>query len=121
MLARDEDSLVCDLAEVYNIYDYRSLPPTKVATFACGLRQDSRIMLAKAEQDMTYESVVLAGILDRLSILVWQNSKAGVKGTNKPKSLVASMLKKKQTSTYSAVDDIDAELARRREALHGTS
>lgn len=114
MLARDEDSLVCDLAEVYNIYDYRSLPPTKVATFACGLRQDSRIMLAMAEQDMAYESVVLAGILDRLSILVWQNSKAGVKGTNKPKSLVASMLKKKQTSTYSAVDDIDAELARRR-------
>jgi len=40
MLELDEDALVCDLAETYGIYNYRSLPATLVATFSVGLREN---------------------------------------------------------------------------------
>lgn len=43
MIAIDEDALICDLAETYHIYDYRSLPAKLAATYSVGLRDDSRI------------------------------------------------------------------------------
>jgi len=45
MIKLDENALICDFAETYHIYDYRQLPPTRVAVFACGLRDDSRIKM----------------------------------------------------------------------------
>ena len=45
MLNLDKDALLCDLAETYHIYDYKSLPCKMVATFSCGLRADSRIKM----------------------------------------------------------------------------
>ena len=42
MAARDEDALVCDMAETYHIFDYRALPLFLAARLACGLREDSR-------------------------------------------------------------------------------
>lgn len=43
MIQTDEDALICDLAETYQIYDYRQLPAYQVAVFSYGLRDDSRI------------------------------------------------------------------------------
>ena len=43
MIAIDEDALICDLAETYQIYDYRRLPVQTVAVFSLGLRDNSRI------------------------------------------------------------------------------
>lgn len=43
MIATDEDAFICDMAETYRIYDYRSLPISYIATLAAGLRKDSRI------------------------------------------------------------------------------
>ena len=36
MIKTDEDALICDLAETYQIYDYKSLPAYMVATFSVG-------------------------------------------------------------------------------------
>ena len=41
MIATDEDALICDFAETYHIYDYRSLDVEYAATLAYGLRDDS--------------------------------------------------------------------------------
>lgn len=46
MINTDEDALICDFAETYHIYDYRSLPLHMAGIFACGLRPDSRIGMA---------------------------------------------------------------------------
>lgn len=46
MIAKDEDALICDLAETYRIFDYRSLPLKTVATFSVGLRENSRIKMS---------------------------------------------------------------------------
>lgn len=43
MILTDEDALICDLAETYNVLDYRALPVRTTAALASGLRADARI------------------------------------------------------------------------------
>ena len=47
MISRHEDDLICDMAEVYHIYDMRALPLRKLAVLACGLSADSRVNKSK--------------------------------------------------------------------------
>ena len=89
MIAKNEDALICDFAETYHILDYRALPARQAARLACGLRQSSRIMQALSGAPADLETVLLALIADAARILVWQNTKDGVKGQNQPKSLLA--------------------------------
>ena len=84
MIQTDEDALICDLAETYGIFDYRQLPVDQVAVFAFGLRDDSRIKLAMNNSKVPFETFLLAGVLDRLSALVWFKTTDGQKGINKP-------------------------------------
>jgi hypothetical protein len=96
MICVDEDALICDLAETYQIYDYRQLPPTKVAVFSLGLRNDSRIKMKLSGQKVPLETMLLAGIYDRLSTLVWFQTKDGQKGRNRPQMLMNLLMNKKQ-------------------------
>ncbi|KXT73199.1 Phage protein [Streptococcus sp. DD10] len=91
MLETDEDALVCDLAETYGIYDYRQLPAWRVAVFAYGLREDSRIKLVMSGQRVAFDTMLWAGIFDRLSQLVWAKTKDAAKGRNQPKSILDSL------------------------------
>src|SRR5699024_11907585 len=59
MIQLDEDALICDLAETYQIYDYRQLPPTRVAVFSIGLRDDSRIKMKASGQLVPMETLLL--------------------------------------------------------------
>lgn len=65
----DENALICDFAETYRIYDYRSLPVQLVATLAAGLRDDSRIKLRAAGSPVGLETIILATIADNLTLL----------------------------------------------------
>lgn len=94
MINLDEDALVCDLAETYQIYDYKQLPLNQVAVFAYGLRDDSRIKQMISDQIVPLEITLLANIVDRLSISLWLQTKDGQKGVNRPTS-IAEMLTKK--------------------------
>lgn len=71
MIALDEDALICDLAEVYHIYDYRSLPVHLVATFSAGLGEESRIQRKLRGDKLTYTNTILAKIYDRLGVVFW--------------------------------------------------
>lgn len=92
MLALDENALMCDLAETYHILNYKSLPPTLVATFSCGLRENSRIMMKLSDQDYTFEKMLLADISDKLNLIWWSKTEAGMNNNNKPLSLLEKML-----------------------------
>lgn len=94
MIQVDEDSLICDLAETYKIYDYRKFSPTLISKFAVGLSQDSRIKRKLRGEDYTTQEIMLAGIFDRLSLLVYSRTKDAQKGRNYPKSLVERMTQK---------------------------
>ena len=88
MVATDEDALICDLAETYQIYDYRRLPLKMVAVFYFGLREDSRIKMKMNDIGVPFETLLLAGIQDKLNVFIWLNTMAGIKGRNKPYSLL---------------------------------
>lgn len=88
MISTDKNALICDLAETYRVYDYRSLPAQMVATFSVGLRDDSRIKMKMNGAKATQEILVLSMIADRLGILAWMLSEDGQKGINKPPQLI---------------------------------
>lgn len=66
MIRDDEDALICDFAETYHIYDYRSLPLRLVATLAAGLRDTSRIAMNTTEAKASTTNTILAIIADHL-------------------------------------------------------
>lgn len=96
MILEDEEALICDLAETYNIYDYKQLPPTRVAVFAFGLKDTSRIKMKLSGQKVPLETLLLAGIVDRLSLLVWGKTADGQKGINRPTMVTDTLLNKEQ-------------------------
>lgn len=102
MIKLDEDALICDLAETYHIYDYRQLPATKVAVFSFGLRDNSRIKKKLSNQPIDFDRLLLAGISDKLSYILWSKTKDGAKGRNKPKSILEMLTEPKKQSNQLA-------------------
>ena len=68
MIKFDKCALVCDLAETYHIYDYRSLPVKLAATLSAGLRENSRIKMRLAGAPASQETILLATIADRIEL-----------------------------------------------------
>jgi len=102
MIKLDEDALICDLAETYHIYDHRQLPASKVAVFSLGLRDNSRIKKKISNQPIDFDRLLLAGISDKLSYLLWSKTKDGAKGRNKPKSILEMLTEPKKQSNQLA-------------------
>lgn len=99
MIRLDEGALICDLAETYHVLNYRELSPKLVATLASGLSIDSRIKKKTIDRRLGTSEFLLAGILDRLSLLVWFSTEDGRNGVNKPRSVLA-ILEDIQVNNY---------------------
>lgn len=115
MLKINEDALICDLAETYNILNYRSLPARLVATLSVGLRANSRIKLILSEQKTDEKTLLLASIVDRLSLLLWSKTRDCEKGRNKPSMIVDILLdkvKEKEIKAFYTPNDFDEEYKR---------
>ena len=95
MIATDENALICDLAETYHIYDYRSLPVSRVAIFCVGLRNNSRIKMKMNKMKYPIDTLLLASMVDKLALILWSKSKDATKGIRKPKSVLNDLLKQK--------------------------
>lgn len=61
MMIDDKEAWICDLAETYQIFDYRALPAHTLAVLSSGLREDSRI---KMRQN---------GLRDVPLVMIWAN------------------------------------------------
>lgn len=111
MINLDEDALICDLAETYQIYDYRSLPVKLVATLSAGLRDNSRIKLLAADSPVSTETLILASISDNLTLL-----RAGFsKDRTRPRlytDILINDAKKKQVVGFRTASEFEAALAR---------
>lgn len=109
MIKVDEDALICDLAETYQIYDYKQLPLKTIAVFSVGLSNNSRIKLKLNNQSIPIDTLLLAGISDKLSILLWRSTKDGQKGKNQPNSIVETLLnvgpKEKDVIGFNSIED----------------
>lgn len=111
MIETDEDALICDLAEIYHIYDYKQLPPSKVAVFSIGLKEESRIKMAMNNQRVPLNTLLLAGISDHLATANWLNSKEGQEGTNRPQSILMKLLEiepaEKENVSFESGEDFE--------------
>ena len=87
MIATDEDALICDLAETYHIYDYRSLSPRMAAIFSCGLRDNSRIKLAMSDTRYPLETIISVLTFDAVNWLRWAQSKSAQDGDDPPERI----------------------------------
>lgn len=103
MIKTDKDALVCDLAETYHVYDYRQLPLQTIAVFSVGLNNNSRIKMKMSNQSVDLDTLLLAGISDKLNVWLWSQSKDGEKNINRPVSLVEILTNTKQKSTEKSV------------------
>lgn len=119
MIEFDEDALICDLAETYNILDYRSLPPSLVATLSVGLRDNSRIKMKASGLNVSQDTLLLASIADRVEMFRYGFTDAAKNG-KKPPALLVDMLtggsnnKSSGVARFSTPDEFDATLARLR-------
>ena len=117
MLNFDEDALICDLAETYHIYDYRSLPVQTVATLSAGLRDNSRIKMRAAEVPAPQEIILLATIADRIEAFRYGFSEDASKGRNRPLSIVEALYGEDLKSDtgvvgFKTAEEFEAALAR---------
>lgn len=92
MINVNKNALICDLAETYHIFDFKSLPCRMVGILSCGLRENSRIKMILAGEKITLENTLLAGIYDNTKMLAWLNSTDGADGVNRPESILKSIL-----------------------------
>lgn len=96
MISQNEDALICDLAEVYHVYDFRGLPLNTAAALAAGLDADSRIWRHLTGKKLKTNTWLLALCADRLGLIWWAKTKDGQRGRNRPESILAALTKEKQ-------------------------
>lgn len=112
MMEFDEAALICDLAETYHIYDYRSLPVQLVATLSAGLRDNSRIMMRLADVPCSQDTLLLAMIADRVEL--FRYGFADTKKHSPPQSIVEALYEKanaKSKVSFRTGEDLEAFFA----------
>ena len=112
MIRENEDALICDLAETYTIYDYRSLPARTVATLAVGLRNNSRIKMHLSGEILSFDQMIQVKIYDLLNWLAWTKTKKATKGQGMPERLEDKIRKKAAEESemvkFDSVEDFEA-------------
>lgn len=110
MLRTDEGALICDFAETYRVLDWRGLPLRLAATLAAGLRPESRSYMRLSGAKAAPNTLLLAAGVDALRVLIWQQTKDGAKGVNRPGSVLAELLGEEQEERYGfdSAEDFDA-------------
>ncbi|OLU40465.1 DUF5361 domain-containing protein [Ileibacterium valens] len=89
MIKEDSDSLKCDLAETYRIYDMKAFPLRTIAVFAYGLGKDSRIHMKLSGAECSFSSLLLAQAVDGINLLLWM---LGGADNQRPESIVEKMI-----------------------------
>lgn len=117
MISVANTELICDFAETYHIYDYQALPVQYAATLAIGLGDNSRTKIKLRDQKVPTDTLLLATIADRLSLLVWFQTEDGHKNRNRPKSFLDALLERKtdnqdKVMAFSTGEELEAALAK---------
>lgn len=111
MLGVDRDALICDLAETYNVLDYRSLPIMLLATLAAGLHDDSRIKMKLGGLRRVAPTFLSVHTADVLTMIL-----ASLSGAKKQPTLyrdiMTDKLPRENTTGFSSIEEF--EEARRR-------
>ena len=115
----DEGALICDFAETYHILNYKELPLDLVATLCFGLRDNSRIKMLLSDTNISTDTMLLACMADRLTLLLWMNSEDGKKNRNRPQAITAKLMEKPKESEYMTFRSIDDFERKRQSIING--
>ena len=107
LIALDEPALICDLAEVYGIFNYREHSALLISTLAAGLDDNSRSKIALSGIGIPLDRYILAYCADKLSAIAWLLSDDGAKGINRPKSLIG-ILRGESSEDSAAESEVQA-------------
>lgn len=106
-----EDEMVCDLAEVYHIFNYKECSPVLVGTLVFGLGRDSRTKMKLTGRKITLQEELLARIADELRFQNWAGyTKDGRHNRNRPKSIAEQLLgtkKKEEYATFETMEEFE--------------
>lgn len=97
------------------------MPVSLLVTLFSGLGEGSRVQQRLNGEKVPLRTLLLAAMVDRLSALLYANTKDAKSGTNRPRSLVAILTGEDTetnagTEAYASGDDFDAA---RRAILEG--
>lgn len=104
MVSADEDALICDFAETYHVLDWRALPVRLAAVLAAGLPETSRTRMKLAGTKTPTPLLMQAAMVDRLSLLVWMQTKDGQKNRRRPKSIAEMLVDPEKSGAVQAFD-----------------
>ena len=109
MLAVDRNAVICDLAETYNIYDYRRVPGRLLGILTAGLGENTRIGKKINGVRGTVTEVLLAQILDGVRWLCWAQTEDGKKGKHRPNSVASEFFisEDKNKGKAMSIDDFE--------------
>ena len=110
------------MAEYYHLTDPDALPPSLFATLAAGLPEGSRTMRALSGRRVDTGTLLMAAAVDRLTYLVWMQTKDGAKGRNRPKSIAENLTREEKAKPYSVpAEDVFGEIERIRRGIRAKS
>lgn len=110
-MSSKEDALICDLAEVYHIYDMESHPVTYIATLLSGLREDSRTIMSLTGRKLNLKQTVDVLTYDALNLILWMKTRDGQNNTNRPKRLIDLLNEKEEKDEVVGFESEDELLA----------
>jgi hypothetical protein len=108
MLGFDRDAVVCDLAETYNVLDYKTLPVMTLATLCAGLHDDSRIKMEIAGLQRISPTFAAIRAADTLTIINYAlTAKHGAKLPTLYQDVMTSKQKQKKTTGFSSIEEFE--------------
>jgi len=103
--------MICDLAEVYHLFNYMEYSPFLVGTLVFGLSNDSRVKRKVSGQRISLIEILLAKIADELRFQSWAGySRDGQKNQNRPKSILERLMgieKKEEYATFETMEEFE--------------
>lgn len=107
--------MICDLAETYQIYNYKQLPPSYIAILAKGLNNDSRIKRSFTGLEVTDDYLLQSLIFDRLNLLLWMFGSS--KGSDEPISYYEQLVNGKRSTEQTTGFESSEEFESKRNEL----
>ena len=114
MIAMDRNAFICDMAETYNIYDYRRVPGRYLGILAAGLGPNTRIGRKINGVRGNVSEVLLAQILDGVRFLCWAQTEDAKKKRNYPKSVASEFFVSEDKNKYKKTTIEDFERIKQR-------
>lgn len=109
--------MICDLAEVYHIYDYRGVPGRLLGALVVGLGVNSRIYQRITGQLVPTDTLMQALIIDELRRIVYLLD--GNKNKKYPEPMAERLLEHEEPEREYITFDTPEEFEKARAALLG--